>query len=273
MLLAAGCSYTDENFTSVLHPEYDTSYKKWPEIVADKLGVMHKNLGACGAGNDYITKQLTMEILKNHKNITAVMVGWTEIHRFTIFDFYRCNPFATVANHKIPSMQKYKKFEPSHEELALIPFYDLLYGYGLFDKPSNGGNTQNLFVYMIRQLLDGMFQIQELCSTFNIPCINGQLCGYTDREKWHTLSKIYGDIPFSESAWTSMFGELEELWRLNPKNHIGYPFMKTLGGYSINSLLTYDQGHKVSKLDSHPNEKGHQFIADLYYDKYTKTYS
>ena len=135
MLLAAGCSYTDENFTSVLHPEYDTSYKKWPEIVADKLGVMHKNLGACGAGNDYITKQLTMEILKNHKNITAVMVGWTEIHRFTIFDFYRCNPFATVANHKIPSMQKYKKFEPSHEELALIPFYDLLYGYGLFDKP------------------------------------------------------------------------------------------------------------------------------------------
>ena len=38
-LIVSGDSNTDHNFRSVSHPDKDFSYKKWPELLADKLGM------------------------------------------------------------------------------------------------------------------------------------------------------------------------------------------------------------------------------------------
>ena len=54
ILLVSGCSFTDKNFYSGVHPEMDTSYPKWPELLAKKLDMDCINLGQNGAGNEYI---------------------------------------------------------------------------------------------------------------------------------------------------------------------------------------------------------------------------
>ena len=40
ILIASGCSYTDNQFRSASHPEMDTSWPKWPEIVAEELDMI-----------------------------------------------------------------------------------------------------------------------------------------------------------------------------------------------------------------------------------------
>ena len=51
ILLVSGCSNTDKDFYSELHPELDTSWPKWPELLAKKLDMDCVNLGKSGAGN------------------------------------------------------------------------------------------------------------------------------------------------------------------------------------------------------------------------------
>ena len=44
ILLVSGDSYTDPNWLSEFHPELDTSWPKWPEIVAKELVVVFSYL-------------------------------------------------------------------------------------------------------------------------------------------------------------------------------------------------------------------------------------
>jgi len=58
ILLVSGCSNTDKNFYSELHPEMDCSWPKWPELLAEKLNMDCVNLAKSGAGNEYIYSSL-----------------------------------------------------------------------------------------------------------------------------------------------------------------------------------------------------------------------
>jgi len=39
ILLVSGDSFSDKNFSTMIHPELDTSWPKWPELLADKLNM------------------------------------------------------------------------------------------------------------------------------------------------------------------------------------------------------------------------------------------
>ena len=51
ILLVSGCSNTDKDFYSELHPDMDCSWPKWPELLAKKLDMDCVNLAKSGAGN------------------------------------------------------------------------------------------------------------------------------------------------------------------------------------------------------------------------------
>ena len=55
------------------------------------------------------------------------------------------------------------------------------------------------------------------------------------------------------------------------KTFIGWPLDSRIGGYSIDSKLEED--HRISAEDTHPNAKGHKFIAGVLYNEYEKIYS
>ena len=69
ILLVSGCSMTDKNFVSEINPEIDTSFPKWPELIAKKLDMDCINLGKCGSGNDYIYSTLLEKILEKKDQI------------------------------------------------------------------------------------------------------------------------------------------------------------------------------------------------------------
>jgi len=81
ILLVSGCSYTDKNFESIFHPNLDTSWTKWPELLAEKLNMNCVNLGYSGSGNDYVYSSLLDYIVKDNNDIGLVISGWTRVVR------------------------------------------------------------------------------------------------------------------------------------------------------------------------------------------------
>ncbi len=81
-LIVSGCSFTDKNFESMSAPDYDCSFPKWPELLAEKLGMECINLGFSGAGNNYIYSTLLEEIIRTPKNeIGLILAAWSQVNR------------------------------------------------------------------------------------------------------------------------------------------------------------------------------------------------
>ena len=70
VLLVSGCSYTDKTFRSDFHPNIDTGWPKWPELLGKKLDMDVVNYGYCGSGNEYIYSSLL-----DHLTRGRVMLG------------------------------------------------------------------------------------------------------------------------------------------------------------------------------------------------------
>ena len=79
ILLASGCSYTTDKYESVHHPDMKCDWPKWPEILADKLGMDCINVGQSGVGQEYIYTSIVNNI--NRKNIGLVIAGWSRASR------------------------------------------------------------------------------------------------------------------------------------------------------------------------------------------------
>ena len=265
-VLAAGCSYTDKNFTSSIHKDFDVSFAKWPEIFGEYKSLPVKNLGASGVGNDYITSNLTQHILKDHKNIDTVIVGWTDVWRFCVYNHYKFNPLLSLYS---PNKQN-----PQPDEAAR-PLYEYMFKKDLIDSEYSLFNlkkAQNVFIWQVKAWFKGMWQIQELCKAFDIKFIMAPLCGRIDISKFKQVENSFNNkLPFSETQWTVMYGGIEELYELDSNHYIGFPFMAELGGNTFNEIL--EDHHIISNLDLHPNAEGHEFIARNFYEHYTKVYS
>ena len=81
-LIVSGDSNTDLNFRSSIHPNWDTSFKKWPEHLAEHLGMELVCLGKGGMGNEYIYHSILEEIKNTPKEeIGLVIAAWTQCHR------------------------------------------------------------------------------------------------------------------------------------------------------------------------------------------------
>ena len=84
ILLASGCSFTDPDWWSEYHPEMDTSWPKWPELLAKKLDMDCVNLGSSGSGNEYIYSSLLDYITNPQKDVSRiglVIPAWTQCQR------------------------------------------------------------------------------------------------------------------------------------------------------------------------------------------------
>ena len=80
VLLVSGCSYTDKTFRSDFHPNIDTGWPKWPELLGKKLDMDVVNYGYCGSGNEYIYSSLLDHLTSNPiKDIGLVIPGWSRV--------------------------------------------------------------------------------------------------------------------------------------------------------------------------------------------------
>ena len=78
ILLVSGCSWTNKNFKSLFHPELDTTWPKWPELLAKKLDMQCINLGKCGSGQEYIYSSI-LDAIQSYdpKEIGLIISAWS----------------------------------------------------------------------------------------------------------------------------------------------------------------------------------------------------
>ena len=78
ILLVSGCSWTNKNFKSLFHPELDTTWPKWPELLAEKLNMKCVNLAMSGAGQEYIYSSI-LDTIQSYdtKEIGLIIPAWS----------------------------------------------------------------------------------------------------------------------------------------------------------------------------------------------------
>ena len=259
-LIVSGCSFADENFQSMSVPDYDCSFPKWPELLAKKLDMDCINLGANGAGNNYIYETLLEEITRTPKDeIGLVLAAWSQSNRV---DYEEYTPYIQHTSHR-----------DRHDSIMLW-------------RGKRLGREGDLF-YWIKNTLRHYISLENLCKNHNLPykqfqminAFEGYLNGLskTDTEVVQNLDNPdfvsrydYNKITDNDLiVCLNLFLEYEKI--IDTKNFIGYPPSKGFGGHTIEGkTLHTETGDNIkdliiSKYDMHPNEKGHEKIAEFIY--------
>lgn len=253
-LIASGCSFTDENFLSAVHPEMSCDWPKWPELLAKKLDMNYINLGQNGAGNEYIYSTLLEQILKtkDKSTIGLVMAAWSQCQRK---DYQIGNRW-----------WKQKRIDPDGDVFSFMK-KDLRY----------------------------MVSLQLICERFKIPLkqfqmislFDGFISGLskTDADKYENrFNKNFKTRYDYRSVGTTSKEDrltcdrilIEYESYINQKDFIGWPLSQRIGGFHIEEKVlrywnkpfpNYKTELLVSKIDVHPNGKGHEKIAEFLYDR------
>jgi len=233
MIVAAGCSFTSSDFKSYEYPDYDVSFKKWPEIIADKFNTTLVNFAKCGYGNDYILDKTIPFILENYQDIDLVVIGWTEASRFNIYHQHFINPIWFLDGED-------------------GDWYSLAYEF--LNTPYSV--AQSIWSKTdIDKLVDKLYEeyntLIRLCQVLNIKHVFGQMLKPLEPT----------NIKYGRHNYRTR--------KVDDRNFLEHPTL----GLSIYEYMIKDKDkYTVGPLDPHPNEEGHIMIADKYLEKYEELY-
>ena len=304
ILIASGCSYTDNQFRSASHPEMDTSWPKWPEIVAKELDMKCINLGRSGAGNEYIYSSLHDIILrvKDKSQIGLVIAGWSQCFRH---DFQMGNPLGI--NEKMgfesdglqfrkatPSVDRLLKFSDSspydgNENMTIHDRLDETFikkAAGATGWSNDRVNTRGDILGWVRKSLRTYVDFQTLCEYNNIPYMQTQMIpmyidylrGLMPTEQEAAMGITYdegtkyydGNEKEDEQNILKVILEYDGL--INHDKFLGWPISRKLGGSPMNfkalGQVSNEGTNYISQEDGHPSKTGQELIAKSFLEKY-----
>jgi len=237
-LIVSGDSNTTDDFVSISHPDWDFSYKKWPELLAEKLGMKVINMARCGQGNEFIYTTLRNEIVKieDKSQIGLVIAAWSQ---------------ATRKDFKIRNLQSWTSLRT---------------------------DTHGILPWWVERSLGFYLDFQILCERYNIPYVQFQMIelfehyfeGYLSQAEIH-----YGADPNEQRKYPGNKTKDKELIlksimeykkKLDTSKFMGWPPVQELGGWRFKDQLDLwdekDSPMRVSTIDDHPNELGHIAICN-----------
>ena len=238
-LIVSGDSNTEANFESISHPDWDFSYKKWPELLAEKLGMKVINVAGGGQGNEFIYTTIRDEVVKieDKSQIGLVIAAWSQSPRK---DFKKNN------------------WQKSWTSLR----YD----------------THGNLPWWVERSLGFYLDLQILCERYNIPYVQFQMIelfehyfeGYPSQTEIH-----YGADPDEQREYPGNKTKDEEIIlksiieykkKLDTSKFMGWPPAEKLEGWRFKDHLDLwndkNSPRRVSFLDNHPNELGHIAVCD-----------
>ena len=286
-LLASGCSYTNPNYVSGPHPEMDCSWPKWPEIVADKLGLEVINLGRNGMGYKYIVDSLMPHIVSHPEDIEVVMVGWSETWRevffhgagvnlladFTAIGRLLSGNFTDEEGNGVKPWRKYYGWEVAHRPINKL-FLDCGW--------KNKTLSKEFMLHLYGDIFKNVAILQRICRLYNIPLVQGNLLNMDIGAMYKLLIEDEIKDPVARNPYlsqihqTSMDAFLNNKYfnDVDPKGWIGFPIFKDAGGFTIyddiesKSRAEGREKYKISLIDTHPNAYGQECIAKYYLEEY-----
>ena len=255
ILLVGGCSYSNDRFRSVHHPDLDVSWPKWPEIIGKLLDMKVINVSESGAGQEYIYSNILDKLQTiDHSRIGLVIAAWSTAPRrdYQIESLYLNKAKWTndmydtkgFMNYWIDrSLRYYYSFQIVCEHLKLpykqVQMIDLFKGY--------------LWQELIRKRTkdwpeDHVKQIPIL----NKPAdLTAEEKNWKEKEEKKYLAQIHNS-PYYE--------------KIN-NNFIGWPTDPRLNGYSLSDKVLHSFDDRISRIDLHPNEQGQRKLARFIYDR------
>ena len=247
ILLVSGCSNTEKDFYSDVHPDLDTSWPKWPELLAKKLDMEPVNLAKSGMGNEYIYTTLLRYITQTDRDrIGLVIPAWTQCQRkdYQVKGYWRnqrIDPDGDVFSWMRRTLDTYLNFQ------ILCERYNLPY----------------MQVQMLSPYTDWL---------------NGLRPAKSDPKYSKGFRHTYpGNKEKDNLKIIKMIDEYED--SINQKRLLGWPLSHEYGGYSLQKKLIGIRSKKtgvysnvnldtmISHLDHHPNAKGHKIIAEFIYER------
>lgn len=255
ILLVGGCSYSNDRFRSVHHPDLDVNWPKWPEIIGKLLDMEVINVSESGAGQEYIYSNILDKLQTiDHSRIGLVIAAWSTAPRrdYQIESLYLNKAKWTndmydtkgFMNYWIDrSLRYYYSFQIVCEHLKLpykqVQMIDLFKGY--------------LWQELIRKRTkdwpeDHVKQIPIL----NKPAdLTAEEKNWKEKEEKKYLAQIHNS-PYYE--------------KIN-NNFIGWPTDPRLNGYSLSDKVLHSFDDRISRIDLHPNEQGQRKLARFIYDR------
>ena len=257
-LIVSGCSFTTKDYVSSTYPDIDTSYPKWPELLAEKLDMDCVNLAFSGAGNHFIFQTLSEAIIRTPKDeIGMVVAAWSQANR--------------------DDWQIYK------ETLKNNMMYNETYLKGFVWHNDRLNKNGDVFSW-VRSDVIRMITLQKLCESLNInykqfsmvSLFDGYISGLVktedeiqkinEKQTGEDLRHKYpGDKKKDYMKCCEILLEYEDY--INKDNFIGWPMVNKLGGNNFSSRIE-DKKYQIGKYDPHPNKLGHEKIAKEIYESF-----
>jgi len=249
LLIVSGCSYSDPNFTSPFHPEMSCDWPKWPELLADKMGMDCLNISRCGAGQEFIYSNLADRLQSiDPKQIGLVIAAWSTAPRrdYSVKNYWTNDMFDSRGDIEYwikRSLRYYYSFQNMCETLK-IPYrqFQMIH---LF----KGYIWQQLVTARTKNMPDGLLK--------QIPILNAKHQLTNDEINWkerieNTYLKIIHNSPY--------FNKIND-------NFIGWPTDTKYNGYSVAEYKLNNKTDRISELDLHPNASGQTILAEFLYEK------
>jgi hypothetical protein len=240
-LIVSGDSNTTDDFDSISHPDMDFSYKKWPELLSEKLGMKVINMARSGQGNEFIYTTLRDEIVKidDKSQIGLVIAAWSQAPR-----------------------KDYKEDTIMRSNWKNLRI-----------------DTHGNLPWWVEKSLGHYLDFQILCERYNIPYVQFQMIElfehYLEGIKPsqndvhfgadpNTQSKYPGNKTKDESIILKSIMDYEN--KLDTSKFMGWPPVQKLGGWRFKDKLDLWENKKspqrVSVIDNHPNKLGHIAISN-----------
>ena len=266
ILLVAGCSYSNEKFNSVHHPDLDVSWPKWPQLLAEKLDMQLVNLSESGAGQEYIYSNIIDKLQTiDHSKIGLVIAAWSTAPRrdYQKESLYLKNKKWTYDKNDM--VQKIKWTNDMYDSKGCMYYWidkSLRYYYSLqmvcenLKLPYKQFQMVDLFKgYLWQELISR--RTNDVADNKQVPIINN-VDDLTKEEKYwkETQEKKY-----LAQIHNSPYYEI-----IN-NNFIGWPTDKRLMGFNISEMALEEDTDRISKIDLHPNELGQKKLAKFIYEK------
>ena len=236
-LIVSGDSNTDHNFRSVSRPAQDFSYKKWPELLAEKLGMKCINVANCGSGNEFIYTTIRNEIvkIKDKSEIGLVIAAWSQAPRKdykegTNWTALRVDPHGNLPFWVEKSLGHYLDFQ------ILCERYNIPY-------------VQFQMIELFEHYLNGLWPSEKEVHEGANPNVQSRYPRNKIKDEKTILDNI---IKYEDKLDISKF--------------IGWPPVQKLGGFRFKDQLDIWSDRKspmrISSTDNHPNELGHIAVCD-----------
>lgn len=249
-LLVAGDSFTDQR----CHSYEGTGIVTWPRLLATKLDMNLACVAQAGAGNEQIYSSV-LDWLTTHgsDNVGLVIAAWSKSERI---DWEK-------------NLTDDRGENPHWSNTRVSP----------------KGND----FYFIRKSVRNFYNFQMLCEYFDIPYKQFQMISFICDYVWEHYPKP--DFQKQRSKCIKTLWESPQFDSINGNNFIGWPIFGEEDGFVVadkqvhiewkaehklasekeasgfyNSAKDRDLTNVISSMDPHPNQNGHNNLAEFVYE-------